>query len=68
MLHRGLDRPTVLHTSGYGLPAEATRAEPTRLVDGNQVSLEHRFFTRPGRTRRTGATWTSGRPRPTSTG
>lgn len=45
VLHRGLDRPTVLHTSGYGLPAEATRAEPTRLVDGNQVSLEHRFFT-----------------------
>ncbi|MER7011824.1 S28 family serine protease [Saccharopolyspora sp. NPDC000359] len=45
LLHRDLARPTVLHTSGYNLPAKTTRTEPTQLVDGNQVSLEHRFFT-----------------------
>ncbi|GAA0523414.1 tripeptidyl aminopeptidase [Saccharopolyspora subtropica] len=45
LLHRGLDRPTVLHTSGYELPGTMNRTEPTRLVDGNQVDLEHRFFT-----------------------
>ena len=45
ILHRGEDRPTVFYTSGYGVPEEPFRTEPTRLVDGNQVSLEHRFFT-----------------------
>ncbi|KAA5830187.1 aminopeptidase [Saccharopolyspora hirsuta] len=45
LLHRDLTRPTVLYTSGYNLPEKTTRTEPTRLVDGNQVSLEHRFFT-----------------------
>ncbi|RKT82086.1 PS-10 peptidase S37 [Saccharopolyspora antimicrobica] len=45
LLHRDLSRPTVLYASGYDLPEKTTRTEPTRLVDGNQVSLEHRFFT-----------------------
>ncbi|MEV0700711.1 S28 family serine protease [Saccharopolyspora sp. NPDC050389] len=45
LLHRDLDRPTVLYTSGYELPSRTARTEPTRLVDGNQVDLEHRFFT-----------------------
>lgn len=45
LLHRGFDRPTVAYTSGYDLPEQATRTEPAQLVDGNQVSLEHRFFT-----------------------
>ncbi|MBV2365022.1 S28 family serine protease [Streptomonospora nanhaiensis] len=44
LLHRGLDRPTVLHTSGYGVNTRPFRAEPTRLVDGNQISTEQRFF------------------------
>ncbi|QUH05815.1 aminopeptidase [Saccharopolyspora erythraea] len=44
LLHRGFDRPTVAYTSGYNLPEKASRAEPTQLLDGNQVSLEHRFF------------------------
>lgn len=36
----------VLYTGGYGLPVNptASRTEPTQLVDGNQVSVEHRFF------------------------
>lgn len=45
VLHRGEDRPTVFHTSGYGLNTNPARSEPTRIIDGNQVSLEHRFFT-----------------------
>ncbi|GAA3733447.1 S28 family serine protease [Spinactinospora alkalitolerans] len=44
LLHRGLDRPTVLHTSGYGVSTTPFRSEPTRLVDGNQISTEQRFF------------------------
>ncbi|WP_046468271.1 alpha/beta hydrolase family protein [Allosalinactinospora lopnorensis] len=44
LLHRGLDRPTVLHTSGYHVYTDPFRAEPTRLVDGNQLSTEQRFF------------------------
>jgi hypothetical protein len=45
LLHRGVDRPTVLHTTGYGVPNGAFRSEPTRLIDGNQLSVEQRFFT-----------------------
>ncbi|MDY7087871.1 MAG: S28 family serine protease [Actinomycetota bacterium] len=47
LLHRSLDAPVVLSTSGYGLAAnpQPGRTEPTRLLDANQVSVEHRFFT-----------------------
>jgi hypothetical protein len=45
LLHLDADRPTVLHTTGYGVPGQPFRAEPTRLVDGNQLSVEQRFFT-----------------------
>jgi hypothetical protein len=45
LLHRGTDRPMVLHTTGYNAPIQVFRAEPTRLVDGNQISVEQRFFT-----------------------
>lgn len=45
LLHRGTDRPMVLHTTGYGVPDTIFRAEPTRLLDGNQISVEQRFFT-----------------------
>ncbi|UBU11290.1 S28 family serine protease [Nonomuraea gerenzanensis] len=46
LLHRSEQAPVVLATSGYGLPVNptASRTEPTRLIDGNQVSVEHRFF------------------------
>lgn len=50
LLHRGFDRPTVAHTTGYGVPDGPFRAEPTRLLDANQISIEHRFFT-PSRPR-----------------
>jgi len=45
LLHRATDRPMVLHTTGYNVPSQAFRSEPTRLVDGNQISTEQRFFT-----------------------
>ncbi|MEC4018102.1 S28 family serine protease [Streptomyces sp. H27-D2] len=47
LLHKSEDRPTVFFTSGYNLniPATPSRSEPTRIVDGNQVSMEYRFFT-----------------------
>jgi hypothetical protein len=45
LLHRGTDRPMVLHTTGYNVPEFAFRSEPTRLIDGNQISVEQRFFT-----------------------
>jgi hypothetical protein len=44
LLHRGVDRPMVLHTTGYNMPEFAFRSEPTALVDGNQISVEQRFF------------------------
>ncbi|WP_246147881.1 S28 family serine protease [Nonomuraea turkmeniaca] len=46
LLHRSTEAPVVLYTGGYGLPVNpsASRTEPTRLLDGNQVSVEHRFF------------------------
>jgi len=47
LLHRSTAAPVVLATGGYGLAAtpRPTRTEPTALLDGNQVSVEHRFFT-----------------------
>ena len=45
LLHKSTDRPMVLHTSGYGVRISPSRSEPARLVDGNQISVEQRFFT-----------------------
>lgn len=45
LLHRDTARPMVLHTTGYDMPEFAFRSEPTTLVDGNQISVEQRFFT-----------------------
>jgi hypothetical protein len=44
LLHRDAARPMVLHTTGYNMPESAFRSEPTALVDGNQISVEQRFF------------------------
>jgi hypothetical protein len=44
LLHKDTGRPTVFHTSGYSLYTSLLRTEPTQLIDGNEVSLEHRFF------------------------
>ncbi|MGW1226841.1 S28 family serine protease [Streptomyces sp. NPDC002530] len=45
LLHKDTSRPTVFYTSGYNVSTNPSRSEPTRIVDGNQVSLEYRFFT-----------------------
>ncbi|MGK5544528.1 S28 family serine protease [Streptomyces sp. URMC 127] len=45
LLHKSTARPTVFFTSGYDVNTNPGRSEPTRIVDGNQVSLEYRFFT-----------------------
>jgi PS-10 peptidase S37 len=42
--YRAPDRPTVLYTTGYELPLIDIPVEPTLLVDGNQVTVEERFF------------------------
>ncbi|MFE9659844.1 S28 family serine protease [Streptomyces sp. NPDC005955] len=44
LLHKDTDRPTVFSTSGYHVSTNPGRSEPTRIVDGNQVSMEYRYF------------------------
>ncbi|WP_081239153.1 S28 family serine protease [Streptomyces viridosporus] len=45
VLHKDVARPTVFHTGGYSVSTTPRRSEPTQIVDGNQVSMEYRFFT-----------------------
>jgi hypothetical protein len=46
LLHKSADRPMVLYTTGYNLRDLPTfRSEPTQIIDGNQISVEQRFFT-----------------------
>lgn len=45
VLHKDVSRPTVFYTGGYNVSTTPSRREPTQIVDGNQVSLEYRFFT-----------------------
>lgn len=44
LMHKATNRPMVLHTTGYNLQEVAFRSEPTQIVDGNQISVEQRFF------------------------
>jgi hypothetical protein len=52
LLHRSADRPMVFATSGYDLSTwrYPYENEVTRIVDGNQLNVEHRFF-KPSRPR-----------------
>ncbi|MGW1766305.1 aminopeptidase [Streptomyces sp. NPDC002073] len=45
LLHKDTNRPTVFFTSGYNVNTSPRRSEPTTIIDGNQVSMEYRFFT-----------------------
>jgi hypothetical protein len=47
LLHRSSAAPVVLFTNGYGFSPTlgASQTEPTKLLNANQVSVEHRFFT-----------------------
>ena len=53
LVHRGTHRPTVLATSGYNAFTwdYGYQYEVTRIVRGNQLDLEHRYFkpSRPSR-------------------
>ncbi|MEV0181874.1 S28 family serine protease [Streptomyces sp. NPDC050625] len=44
LLHTSVDRPTVLFSTGYEAVLTPRRAEPTVLLGGNQLQVEHRFF------------------------
>ncbi|MEV5549822.1 S28 family serine protease [Streptomyces sp. NPDC052309] len=44
LLHAGADRPTVLFSTGYAAMSAPRRAEPTVLLEANQVEVEHRWF------------------------
>ncbi len=54
LLHRSETAPTVLVSTGYDIGLRASRSEPTRLLEGNQVTVEHRFF---APSRPDGASW-----------
>ncbi|MFC2097185.1 S28 family serine protease [Bacteroidota bacterium] len=41
--HIGFDRPMVMSTSGYGASGLGY-AEPARIVNGNLIRVEHRYF------------------------
>lgn len=46
ILHKSMNRPVVLFVTGYDLyTTPYFRSEPTTLLDGDQVSIEQRFFT-----------------------
>lgn len=44
LLHKDVARPMVMYTSGYYVSSNPSRSEPTQIVDGNQLSMEYRFF------------------------
>ncbi|MCP3145366.1 S28 family serine protease [Pyxidicoccus xibeiensis] len=44
LLHHSVDEPMVVYGGGYELRDTPSRAEPTFLLNANQLSVEHRFF------------------------
>ncbi|NMO13847.1 hypothetical protein HPC49_39085 [Pyxidicoccus fallax] len=44
LLHRSVEAPVVLASSGYGIIDAPVETEPTALLGANQLMLEHRFF------------------------
>nr|AYM53991.1 lipoprotein [Pyxidicoccus sp.] len=44
LLHRSVEAPMVVYSGGYMLNTRPSQYEPTALLGGNQLSLEHRFF------------------------
>ncbi|MCT9930686.1 aminopeptidase [Planotetraspora sp. A-T 1434] len=44
IMHRSASLPTVLFTSGYSLYGGSRLSEPSRILGGNEVAVEHRFF------------------------
>lgn len=44
LLHRSEARPMVLASTGYGISIRSFQRELTYLIQGNQLTVEHRFF------------------------
>lgn len=44
LLHTSTEHPTVLFTTGYAATLTPRRTEPTVLLGGNQLQVEHRHF------------------------
>lgn len=44
VMHRDVDRPVSLGTSGYQVVPQGTPSEITTTIGGNQVAVEHRYF------------------------
>src|SRR5262249_34416694 len=44
VLHRDCSAPAIVYNSGYWVSPRGGRTELTRLVGGNQISMEHRYF------------------------
>jgi hypothetical protein len=44
LIHRDIDAPLIIATTGYGDYLGDRRSELTRIANGNQVSIEHRYF------------------------
>jgi hypothetical protein len=44
LLHRSLASTVVVNTAGYDISLAPSRSEPTQIVDGNELTIEHRFF------------------------
>ncbi len=44
LLHRDYAAPVVVHNSGYFVSTSGRRSQVTRLIEGNQLAMEHRYF------------------------
>jgi len=44
LLHHDYASPIVAYNSGYFVSTRASRSQLTQIVDGNQLSFEHRYF------------------------
>jgi hypothetical protein len=44
LLHRDYAAPVVVHNSGYNVSTRGGRSQLTLVTDGNQLSMEHRYF------------------------
>lgn len=53
--HKATDKPTVLYTGGYTLASNTTAL--TKLIDANQVSVEHRYFEQSRPSGEAGSDW-----------
>ncbi|MFG2986289.1 S28 family serine protease [Streptomyces sp. NPDC048258] len=57
LVHKSTLRPMVLYSNGYDLgPSPNRSAEPTQLLDANQITTEQRFF---GTSRPEGSDWST---------